>query len=65
MKRRAFMTDSTVSKMGLSMNLGLLMLDLGMMDTVDLAMMRRIKRWVVKMLGIWTQGLIQLSQVKC
>ena len=48
MKHRAFMTDPTVSKMGLPTNLGLLMLDLGMMDTIDLEMMRNIGRWVIK-----------------
>ena len=57
------MTDSTVSKMGSSTNLGLLMLDLGMMDTVDLEMMRWIRHWVIKMCGMWAKGLIQLSLV--
>ena len=64
MKRHAFMIDLTISKMGSPKNLGLLMLDLGMMDTIDLEMMRWIRRWVIKTRGIWTQGLIQLIQVK-
>ena len=39
MKQRAFMTNPTISKMGLLVDLGLLMRDLVMMDTVDLEMM--------------------------
>ena len=58
MKRRAFMMNPTISKMASLENLGLLMLYLGMMDTVDLETMRWIRQWVIKTHGRLTQGLI-------
>ena len=48
MKRCTFMTDPTISKMGLSMDLGLLMPDLVMMETVYLAMMIWIGKLVIR-----------------
>ena len=61
MKRRAFMTDLTISKMGSPTDLGLLMLDLVMMDTVDLEMMSWIKQLVIRMGGMRAQGIVQLT----
>ena len=61
MKRRAFMTDSTISKMGLLTNFGLLMQDLVMMDTVDLEMMSWIGKVIIRMHEMRAPCIVQLS----
>ena len=65
MNRRAFMTDPTVSKMGLPMDFGLLMLDWVMMDMVDLEMMSWIEQVIRRTRVMGAQGIVQLSWMKC
>ena len=55
------MTDPIVNKMGLSVDLGLLMPNLVMMDTVDLAMMSWIRKLVIRMHGMQAQGIVYFS----
>ena len=61
MKHRAFMTDPTISKMGLSTYLGLLMSYWVMMNMVYLAMMSQIEQVIIRMRGMRAQGIAQLS----
>ena len=51
------MIDLTVSKMGLPMYFGLLMLDLVIMDMVYLEMMSCIGKEIIRIRGMWTQGI--------
>ena len=57
MKRRTFMIDLTISKMGLLKKFGLLMLDLVIMDMVYLEMMSWIRKVILRTHGMWTQGI--------
>ena len=58
MKRCTFMIDLTVSKMGLETKFMLLMLDLVIMDMVYLEMMSWIGKLIIRMSGMWMQGIL-------